>query len=95
MDMRHLWQRLAIIVAIVLIGAPVTFAATIALLPLWSMIERRYGIESVGHSGPSDWCFWVVFGVYLSLAAAAALGLARSARRSKLVTGSTSDTPSP
>jgi len=62
-----------------LIGLPITFAATIALLPLWSMIERRYGIESVGHSGPADWCFWVVFGVYLSLAAIIAIGMNRSA----------------
>ena len=80
--MRYLWRRLAIIAAIVLIGLPITFAATIALMPLWSMIERRYGIESVGHSGPSDWCFWVVFGVYLFLAATATLGLRRSAHSS-------------
>jgi len=78
--MRHFWYRLVMTVAIVLIGVPITFAATIALLPLWSMIERRYGIESVGHSGPSDWCFWTVFGVYLFLAAMVALGQRRSAR---------------
>jgi len=63
-------------------SVPVTFAAIIALLPLWSMIERRYGIESVGHSGPSDWCFWVVFGVYLFVAALVALGVRRPARQS-------------
>jgi len=80
--MRHFLHRLAIILAIVLIGIPITFAATIALLPLWSMIERRYGIESVGHSGPSDWCFWVVFGVYLFVAALVALGVRRPARQS-------------
>jgi hypothetical protein len=75
--MRHFFYRLAMTTAIVLIGVPITFAATIALLPLWSMIERRYGIESVGHSGPSDWCFWVVFGVYLFLAAVIAIGVRR------------------
>ncbi|MBW8769611.1 MAG: hypothetical protein JF589_07655 [Gemmatimonadetes bacterium] len=61
----------------VLIGMPITFAATIALLPLWSMIERRYGIESVGHSGPADWCFWAVFGVYLCLAGIISIGVRR------------------
>lgn len=80
--MRHLWHRLAMTGAIVLIGVPVTVAATFALMPLWSMIERRYGIESVGHSGPSDWCFWVVFGLYLCLATMVAIGLRRSANRS-------------
>jgi len=57
---------------IALLGVPVTFFATIALLPLWSEIERRYGIESVGHSGPADWCFWVVFVIYLGVALAVA-----------------------
>ena len=57
---------------IALLGVPVTFFATIALLPLWSMIERRYGVESVGHSGPADWCFWVVFVIYLGVALAVA-----------------------
>ena len=80
--MRHFWYRLVMTVAIVLLGMPITFAATFALLPLWSMIEQRYGIESVGHSGPSDWCFWVVFGVYLFLAAMVVLRLRRSARQS-------------
>ncbi len=79
--MRHFWQRLAITVAILVLGVPFTFAATFALLPLWSMIEERYGIESVGHSGPADWCFWVVFGVYLFLAAMVALRVRRPARQ--------------
>jgi len=90
--MRHLFHRLTIIVAIVLTGLPITFAATIALLPLWSMIERRYGVESVGHSGPADWCFWVVFAVYLLLAALVALRVGRPARGGSS-TSSTSDTP--
>ena len=80
--MTRIWHRLVMAVAIVLIGLPITFAATFALLPLWSMIERRYGIESVGHSGPSDWCFWAVFGTYLCFAAMVVIGMRRSARRS-------------
>ena len=93
--MTHFWHRLATTVAIVVLGVPITFAATLALMPLWSMIERRYGIESVGHSGPSDWCFWTVFGVYLFLAATVVLGLWRSARQTERNHTSTSDTPEP
>ena len=70
--MTRIWRSLAMIGVIVLLGVPVTFFATIALLPLWSEIERRYGIESVGHSGPADWCFWVVFLIYLGVALAVA-----------------------
>ena len=66
--MIRIWRGLAMIGVIVLLGVPVTFFATIALLPLWSEIERRYGIESVGHSGPADWCFWVVFVIYVGVA---------------------------
>ena len=61
---------------IVLLGVPVTFFTTVALLPLWSAIERRYGIESVGHSGPADWCFWMVFVIYLAVT----LGIVRPFR---------------
>ena len=65
--MIRIWRGLAVLGLIVLLGVPVTFFATIALLPLWSAIERRYGIESVGHSGPADWCFWTVFVIYLAV----------------------------
>ena len=70
--MTRIWRGLAMISVIVLLGVPVTFFAAIALLPLWSEIERRYGIESVGHSGPAEWCFWVVFLIYLGVALAVA-----------------------
>jgi len=40
---------------------PVTFIVTIILFPLWSWIEDTFNIESVGHSGPADWCFIVVY----------------------------------
>ena len=72
MEMTRIGRALAMIGVIALLGVPVTFFATIALLPLWSEIERRYGIESVGHSGPADWCFWVVFVIYLGVALAVA-----------------------
>lgn len=64
--MIRIWRTLAVIGLVALVGVPVTFFATIALLPLWSAIESRYGIESVGHSGPADWCFWTVFVIYLA-----------------------------
>ena len=66
--MTRIWRSLATIGVIGLLGVPLTFFVTIALLPLWSAIERRYGIESVGHSGPADWCFWLVFALYLGAA---------------------------
>jgi len=47
---------------------PIAFIGTILLIPLWSWNEKTYGVESIGHSGPSDWCFYVVYGVLVVLA---------------------------
>jgi hypothetical protein len=35
------------------------------LAPLWSWIEATYGIESIGHSGPAEWCFWAIYGLFV------------------------------
>ena len=65
--------RAATIAGIIVLNLPVAFVVTMMLVPVWSAIERRWGIESVGHSGPAPWCYSVVFvcsvalsiGVYL------------------------------
>ena len=49
--------------AVLVVCLPAAFIITILLSPLWSWIEATYGIESIGHSGPSDWCFYLVYGV--------------------------------
>jgi hypothetical protein len=65
--MSRRWQRAATVIGIVALSLPVTFVLTMMLMPLWSAIERRWGIESVGHSGPAVWCFWVVFACVTTL----------------------------
>lgn len=61
--MRHLAICLGWIVACL----PLTFVVTFLLMPLWSWIEATKGIESVGHSGPADWCFETVFALLIAL----------------------------
>lgn len=46
---------------LVVLLLPVTFIVTFLLSPLWSWIEDTFNIESIGHSGPANWCFDVVF----------------------------------
>jgi hypothetical protein len=53
-------------VTIIVISLPLAFWLTIMLLPLWGWVENGYGIESLGHSGPADWCFSVVFLIVIS-----------------------------
>ena len=62
------YLRLALItVALLVVCLPIAFIGTFLLDPLWSWIEATYGIESIGHSGPSDWCFYLVYGLLNAL----------------------------
>lgn len=54
-------RTLAGVIAIIVLSVPVGIILTIALLPLWRWIEERIGIESVGHSGPAEWCYVATF----------------------------------
>ena len=55
--MRHLVAG----VGILLISIPLSVATTLAMTPVWQWFEDRFEIESVGHSGPADWCFLLMF----------------------------------
>jgi hypothetical protein len=55
------WRRAVVALVLVIVSLPISAVLTLALLPFWRWLEARYGIESVGHSGPSDWCFIVIF----------------------------------
>ena len=78
--MKRWLTRFLVVLAILVVSMPPAFMLTIALLPLWSHIEARYGIESVGHSGPADWCFEVIYVIVVALLGA---GFAAVMRRSK------------
>ena len=55
-------RRLALgLLGIVLVAIPLSIVITILLLPLWRSLEASAGIESVGHSGPAEWCYVAVF----------------------------------
>lgn len=65
--MSRIWQRAGTMLGIVALTLPVTFFLTTVLTPVWSEIERRWGIESVGHSGPATWCFVAVFACVVTI----------------------------
>lgn len=76
--MAKLLKWMAALLGLAALCLPLAGIATILMMPLWSWIEARFGIESVGHSGPADWCFELTYAVLLL----AALGLwRRMARR--------------
>jgi hypothetical protein len=65
------FRHLALALGIAVVCVPAAFILTILLLHLWSWIEATSKIESIGHSGPADWCFEAVY----VLLAAPALGV--------------------
>ena len=64
-------RHVAVALGIAVVCLPAAFILTFLLLPLWSWIEATSKIESIGHSGPADWCFEAVY----VLLAAPALGV--------------------
>ena len=54
-------RHLAVALGIAVVCLPAAVIAAILLFPLWSWIEATYQIESVGHSGPADWCYEVMY----------------------------------
>jgi hypothetical protein len=67
------------LLAIIVIAVPLSVVITILLFPFWSWFEASVGIESVGHSGPAEWCYTAVF--FLLVAGAALTLLARQRGR--------------
>lgn len=58
------WLKLALGVVLAIPATLfITFWATILLVPLWRWIEADFGIEAIGHSGPAEWCFYVVLAI--------------------------------
>jgi uncharacterized membrane protein YphA (DoxX/SURF4 family) len=52
---------------IVVLALPLTLVLTFILSPFWNWFETASGVESLGHSGPANWCFLAVFLVVLAL----------------------------
>lgn len=47
--------------SVVLLAIPLSVVLTFMLIPLWRWTESTLGIESIGHSGPASWCFYIIF----------------------------------
>ena len=65
---------LLILLAVFFISTPLSIVATILLFPFWSWFEATTGIESVGHSGPAEWCYMAAFLIVVAVTAMALLG---------------------
>ena len=66
MNMANKLHNAGIALAIFLISLPLAIFVTIMLLPLWKWLESTFKIESIGHSGPSEWCYWTSYFIIVS-----------------------------
>ena len=67
-------RRVVTFVIVAALAIPAAIVTTVLLMPLFSWMEARFGIEAVGHSGPAEWCY---VSVYVTLLAALTLGTQR------------------
>ncbi len=67
-------RRLVVFVLVLLLTMPAAIVMTIFMMPFFSWIESRFGIEAVGHSGPAEWCY---ASVYVTMLAVLTLGTQR------------------
>lgn len=61
-------RRAVSTIAIAASTLPMAFVGTFLSMPLWSAIESSTGIESVGHSGPAEWCFLAMWATLFCVA---------------------------
>jgi hypothetical protein len=55
------------ILAAFLLCIPISIILTLLLIPLWSWIEKSFNIESIGHSGPDEWCYLTVYIILVTI----------------------------
>jgi len=51
---------------LILVSIPVAILATIVAVPFWWLVERITGWDIVGHSGPDEWCYALVYALVLA-----------------------------
>jgi hypothetical protein len=56
-------KHLLIVLASLLLGFVAGIVVAVITSPFWGWFESSTGIESLGHSGPSDWVFELMIGV--------------------------------
>ena len=52
-------HKVAIVLGMVAILLPLSWVFTFMIFPFCRFLDTQTGIESFGHSGPAEWCFWL------------------------------------
>lgn len=60
-------RRVLVAAGLLVLALVPSVILTILLMPLWSWIEARFQIESVGHSGPAGWCYIATYAAVVAV----------------------------
>ncbi len=60
MNSRAHIKQLGIALALTIICIPFALIITIFSAPFWLLFENTFPIESIGPSGPAEWCYLAV-----------------------------------
>ena len=70
-------KGVAIALAILIACFPPAVIMTLSAASFWRWLERTFGLEAFGHSGPAEWCY---LATYFVLVAAATFVWSRARR---------------
>jgi hypothetical protein len=59
---RLIWATLFFVFSL-----PVAIVGNFLIFPFWSWFEETTGIESLGHSGPAEWTYFLVYGALIAV----------------------------
>ena len=68
MKFKTLLKNTGIAIITLIVSFPAAFMVTMITFPFWRWLEEATGIESYGHSGPAEWCFWLVYLLFIIVA---------------------------
>ena len=61
-------KGLGIAFVILILCMPLAALFTFLMLPIWRWLEATFAIESIGHSGPAEWCYLASYIVLVMIA---------------------------
>lgn len=61
-------KLLSVVLAVLIICLPLAMVMTLAIHPFWRWLDTTFPVESYGHSGPAEWCYWLMYLILVMIA---------------------------
>ena len=67
MAIKNRFNKVGAVIIIFIACVPVAILLTIFTTSFWLWIENTFKIESIGHSGPAEWCYIAVYLILVTI----------------------------